>query len=130
MNELTNYVTAEGTYNNVPTSLTSNTSVVNLIDGLSISLSADKQNWINGTLTYTIDLKNQTTTSFENPVISDIIDTNLVTFIEDSVIINETKASSNEYSYDNSTNTLKITLTEAGANTITNIKFQVKKKTT
>ena len=34
MNELTNTVTSNGTYNNVPTELTSNVSVVNIIDGL------------------------------------------------------------------------------------------------
>lgn len=129
MNELTNFATAEGTYNSIPTSLTSNTSVVNLIDGLTLSLSADKQNWINGTLTYTITLSNQTTTSYQNPVISDTLDTSLVTFVEDSVTINETKASSSEYSYDTGTNTLKINLQEVQPNSNTNIKFQVKKKT-
>lgn len=129
MNELTNFATAEGTYNSIPTSLTSNTSVVNLIDGLTLSLSADKQNWINGVLTYTITLSNQTTTSYQNPVISDTLDTTLVTFVEDSVTINETKASSSEYSYDTSNNTLKITLTEVQPNSNTIIKFQVKKKT-
>lgn len=130
MNELTNFATAEGTYNSIPTSLTSNTSVVNLIDGLTLSLSADKQNWINGVLTYTITLSNQTNTTYENPVISDTLDTSLVTFVEDTVTINETKASSSEYSYDTGTNTLKITLTEVQPNSNTNIKFQVKKKTT
>ena len=35
MNELNNIATSVGTYNSVPTSLTSNTSVVNLIDGSS-----------------------------------------------------------------------------------------------
>lgn len=129
MNELTNFATAEGTYNSVPTSLTSNTSVVNLIDGLTLTIKADKQNWINGVLTYTITLSNQTNTAYEKPVISDILDTNLVSFVEDSVTINETKASSSDYTYDSSTNTLKITLTEVSANTDTNIKFQVKKKT-
>lgn len=33
MNELSNTVSSKGTYNNIPTSLTSNTSVVNITDG-------------------------------------------------------------------------------------------------
>lgn len=45
MNELTNIVTAVGNYNNVSTSITSNTSVVNLVSGLTITKEADKQNW-------------------------------------------------------------------------------------
>lgn len=48
MNELNNLVTTVGNYNSVPTSLTSNTSVVNMIDGLTITKTANKTNWIDG----------------------------------------------------------------------------------
>lgn len=130
MNELTNFAIAEGTYNSVPTSLTSNTTVVNVIDGLTLSLSADKQNLINGVLTYTITLNNQTNISFENPVITDVIDTDLVTFVDDSVTINKVKATNNEFNYTSSNHTLKITLTEVPANDVVTMTFQVKKKTT
>ena len=43
MNELNNVVTATGTYNDIPTSLTSNTMVVNMVDGLTIKKEADKK---------------------------------------------------------------------------------------
>lgn len=130
MNELTNTAIAEGTYNSIPTSLSSNTSVVNIIEGLTLTLAADKQNWINGALTYTITLNNQTSTAFNTPTITDIIDIDKVTFVEDSVTINETKATTSQYNYDSSTHTLKVTLTEVPANSTSTIKFQVKKKTT
>lgn len=130
MNELTNFAIAEGTYNSVPTSLTSNTTVVNVIDGLTLSLSADKQNLINGVLTYTIALNNQTNISFENPVITDVIDTDLVTFVDDSVTINKVKATNSEFNYTSSNHTLKIILTEVPANDVVTMTFQVKKKTT
>lgn len=45
MNELNNTVTATGNYNNIPTSLTSNTSIVNMIEGLTLTKDADKKNW-------------------------------------------------------------------------------------
>lgn len=43
MNELNNTATSLGTYNSIPTSLTSNTSVVNMIEGLTLPKDADKK---------------------------------------------------------------------------------------
>ncbi len=60
MNELSNTVNANGTYDNVPLSITSNTTVVKLVDGLTLTLAADKQYWKDGNLTYTITLNNTT----------------------------------------------------------------------
>ncbi len=128
MNELNNTATAEGQYNSIPTSLTSNTSVVTMIEGLTLTKTADKQNWSSGTLTYTIVLNNQTNTAYENPSIVDIIDTDLVDFVENSVTINEVTATSSEYTYNNDNHTLKVTLKEVLANSSSTIKFQVKKK--
>ena len=48
MNELNNLVIAVGNYNSVPTFLTSNTSVVNMTEGLTITKTANKTNWIDG----------------------------------------------------------------------------------
>lgn len=56
MNKLSNLVTVEGNYNNILTELTSNTSVVNMIEGLTVTKEADKQNWASGNLTYTITI--------------------------------------------------------------------------
>lgn len=128
MNELNNIATAVGTYNNVSTSLTSNTSVVNLIDDLTLMLEADKVNWSDGLLTYTITLDNQTTLSYVNPVIKDVLDTSKVEFVEGSVLIDQIEATSSEASYDSSSNTLQITLDEVGANSSKVISFKVKKK--
>lgn len=129
MNELNNVVTSTGTYNNIPTSLTSNTSVVNMIDGLTITKTADKQNWGSGNLTYTIVLDNQTATSYVNPSIVDVIDNNLVDFVTGSVTINGASASESEYSYNNDTHTLTVTPGDLTANSKVTITFSVKKKT-
>lgn len=128
MNELTNTVYSNGNYNNIPTSLTSNTSVVNMIEGLTLTKDADKKNWSDGLLTYTIKLNNSTTTPYTNPVITDIINTDLVEFVTDSVKINGVEATSSEYSYDTGTHTLTINLNDIEANTEVSVTFNVKKK--
>lgn len=128
MNEANNTATVNGNYNSIPTSLTSNTSVVNLIDGLAILKAADKKNWSDGYLTYTITVSNQTNSAYENPVITDVIDTTLVEFVAQTVVINEKSATSSEYNYNNDTHTLTINLSTVEASTVSIVKFSVKKK--
>lgn len=128
MNELNNTATSIGNYNNIPTSLTSNTSVVNMIDGLSLVKDADKQNWGSGNLTYTITITNQTDKDYTKPVITDIIDTNLVEFVEDSVTIDNVKASESQYEYDTANHTLTVNLDDVAASNVVNVSFSVKKK--
>ena len=81
MSELNNTVTSIGNYNSVPTSLTSNTSIVNMVEGLTLTKKADKNNWVSGYLTYTITLDNDTDKPYEMPVITDILDNTLVEFV-------------------------------------------------
>lgn len=126
MNELSNQVTSTGTYNSVPTSLTSNTSVVNVIDGLTLVKSADKTNWIDGVLTYTIEINNETDNSYQNPVVTDILNTNLVEFVDGSVTINGASATNLQYTYNDGTLTIKPD--EVQANSKTTMTFSVKKK--
>lgn len=128
MNELYNTVSSVGNYDNIPTSLTSNTSVVNMIEGLTLLKEADKQNWSDGYLTYKITLDNTTDKSYDNPVITDVIDNNLIDFVEDSVIINDVKADASKYNYDSDKHTLKITLDKVDASSKVTITFNVKKK--
>jgi len=122
MNELSNTVSSKVTYNNIPTSLTSNTSVVNII-----TKTADKQNWGSGSLTYTITIDNQSDMAYENPTVTDVINTNLVKFLDGSVVINNTVVTSQQYNYDDSSHTLTVTLDEVAAKSITTITFRVDK---
>lgn len=125
MDTLSNQITAEGTYNNIPTSMTSNVSIVNLISGLTLEKEADKTNWVDGPLTYTINIDNQTSVDYTNVTLTDIIDTSLVTLMEDSIMIDGVQ-STNGYTYTDGT--LKITLPTVNANTKTTVKFSVQKK--
>ena len=127
MNELNNTATAKGTYNNIPTSLTSNTSVVNIIDGLTLTKDADKKNWGSGELTYTITIDNQTDTTYVSPVITDVIDNGLVKFVTGSVMINDVAATEDEYSYNEASHTLTVNLKDIGASSTTTLTFRVEK---
>lgn len=128
MNELENTVTSVGNYNNIPTTLTSNISKVNIISGLTLTKEADKQNWSGGYLTYIITIDNQTNQNYASPVITDIIDTTLVEFVPDSVTIDNVKAPQEKYSYNDATHTLTINLDDVTPSSSTTLTFQVEKK--
>ena len=105
---LNNTATAVGTYNEISTSLTSNVSVVNL--------------------TYTVTINNQSTETYVAPVITDIIDTALVDFVDGSVMIDGVAATGSQYSYTSGTHTLSVTLTDIAPSTTKTVTFQVSKK--
>ena len=128
MNELNNTATAVGNYNNISTSLTSNTSTVNIIEGLTLTKTADKINWSNENLTYTLTIDNQTDNNYAKPVITDIIDNTLVDFIDGSVTINGVEATKQQYNYDNANHTLTIKLDDVTPSSNTTLTFLVKKK--
>lgn len=125
-NELTNTVTAVGNYNSIPTSITSTASVVTMIDGLTIAKTADKTVWADGELTYTIIVDNQTEKTYEEPVITDKLNTTLVEFVDGSVIIEGVAATVSEYLYQ--TDTLTINLSTINANDSKTVSFKVRKK--
>lgn len=128
MAELNNTATAVGSYNSIPTSLTSNTSVVNMVEGLTLVKDADKKNWANGILTYTITINNQTDVTYVKPIVTDIIDTSLVEFIQDSVTINDVQATQSQYNYEEASHTLTVNLDDVAENTTVTLTFSVTKK--
>lgn len=127
MNELTNIASATGTYNNLPTAITSEAVVVALIEGLSITKTTDKQSWANGPLTYTITVDNKAQETYVSPIVTDIIDTTLVSFVDGSVTIDGVKADESKYNYDTDTHTLTINLSDIASSASSIITFQVNK---
>lgn len=127
-NILNNTASATGNYNDIPTTITSDVSTVTLLNGLTITKAADKQVWADGLLTYTLTIKNEEGVEYTNPVITDILDGTLVTFVPDSVTINGVKATSEQYTYNEETNTLTINLASIAASSTTTVTFQVTKK--
>lgn len=126
MNELENTVTSSGTYDSVPISLTSNISVVKILDGLTLTIDADKTYWKDGNLTYTVTLKNETDNPYEAPVLSDVFDTSLIELVDNTITIDGVAATSSEYTY--TAPNLSITLDEVAARGEKVVKYSVKKK--
>ena len=128
MNELNNTVSSVGNYNGIPTSLTSNTSVVNMVNGLTITKDADKKNWGSGDLTYTIVVENNSDMTYEKPIVTDVIDTAYVNFVDGSVTIDGTPATELQYKYDQDSHTLTINLADIKPSTKTTLTFRITKK--
>lgn len=126
--DLSNTVSVLGNYNNIPTEISSEAVVVSMIDGLTVTKTADKMVWADGLLTYTIVINNKAALSYTTPVITDILDTTKVGFVNDSVTINGVKAETSKYTYEESTGKLTINLDDITATGSTTITFQVSKK--
>lgn len=126
--DLSNTVSVLGNYNNIPTEINSEAVVVSMIDGLTVTKTADKMVWADGLLTYTIVINNKADLSYTTPVITDILDTTKVGFVNESVTIDGVKAETSKYTYEESTGTLTITLDDITTTGSTTITFQVSKK--
>ena len=127
INELNNTANVSGTINGQTTALTSNTLEVNVINGLTAVKSADKTSWADGELTYTLIINNTTGQTYTSPVITDTLDTTLVTFVPDSVTINGSAATSSQYTYNNSNGLLTINLSDIATGGTATVTFKVTK---
>lgn len=122
--KLSNIATVVGNYDSVPTTLTSEAVITEMIAGLTIVKTADKQNWATGTLTYTVTITNNADSAFESPTFTDTLDPTLIKLIESSVQVNGSEA---EHTYDSSTGVLSIPLETIDTTVSTVITFQVQK---
>ncbi len=108
MASLKNRVYAAGQYG-AETVTIDNFVDVELLDGLTITKTADKTLWAGGLLTYTTTITNvNATMPYENIKVDDKLDTSIVTFEPDSVYKDDTKLSSSDYTYDILTGELHI----------------------
>ena len=81
-----------------------------------------------GKLTYTIEVDNQTNVDYTNPVITDKLDTTLITFVAGSVKLNGTELDASKYTYDDSTGLLTINIETVASMQKSTITFEVEKK--
>lgn len=126
--QLNNTAVIVGNYNEIPVSVSSQALVVTMIDGLTVTKTADKPVWADGYLTYTIEVDNQTTKDYTSPVVTDVLDSSLITFVSGSVSVNGEKLEESKYSYNEGTGTLTINLSDILPSSKTTITFQVAKK--
>lgn len=122
--KLTNVADVTGTYDSIPTTLTSEAIITDLISGLTIVKTADKQNWATGNLTYTVTITNAAENAFEKPTFTDILDPALIKLVENTVEVN---GSTTEYTYDPTTGKLSVELETIATEGSTTITFQVQK---
>lgn len=122
--KLSNTASVTGTYDAVPVTLESEAVITEIISGLTIQKTANKQNWASGTLTYTITITNNAVNSLEAPTVTDILDPKLISLVENSVEVNGSTA---QYTYDAASGllTLKLDAIAVGGNSV--ITFQVQK---
>lgn len=125
---LNNTVSVLGNYNEIPTSVSSQVLVVSMIDGLTVTKSADKMVWADGVLTYTVVVDNKTTVSYASPVVTDVLDISLVSFVNGSVTVDGEKLDESKYTYAEDTGTLIINLSDVLPSSTSTITFQVAKK--
>lgn len=126
--ELSNTATILGNYNSIPTEISTQVLLVTMLNGLKVEKTADKMVWVGGNLTYTIMVNNDTNESYTNPVITDVLDASLISFVNDSVTIDGVKMETTQYSYDSQSGKLTITLPDIEANGKKTVTFQVSKK--
>ncbi len=125
---LNNTATVLGTYNEIPTTLTSEVLATTLLSGLTVTKTADKEVWADGNLTYTITVDNQTTETYTSPVITDILDKDLVTLLTNTIKINDTAATTSDYEYEEATGKLTVNLSDIVPSSKVTVTFQVTKK--
>lgn len=123
--KLSNIANVTGNYDSIPTTLTSEAVITEMITGLTIVKTADKQNWASGYLTYTITIANNAENPFETPKITDTLDPTLIKLVDNTVQIDGTATT--DYTYSAETGELNITLDTIATGATSVITFQVQK---
>lgn len=126
--ELNNKATVLGNYNNIPTEISTQALIVTMINGLNVTKTADKMIWADGTLTYTLIVSNDTAETYTSPVITDTLDISLVSFVNNSVTIDNKIAEDSQYNYNEATGVLTINLPDIEPSLKKEVTFQVTKK--
>ncbi len=121
---LSNIANVTGDYDAIPTTLTSEAVITEMIAELTIVKTVDKQNCASGNLAYTVTISNSAENPFEKPTFTDTLDPLLISLVENSVRVNGTDAN---YTYDSETGLLTVELETIAKDGSTEITFQVQK---
>lgn len=122
--KLSNIANVTGNYDSIPTTLTSEAVITEMITGLTIVKTADKQNWASGYLTYTVTISNSAENPFETPTFTDTLDPTLIKLVDNTVKVNGTDA---QYTYDSVSGLLTVELETIEKDASTEVTFQVQK---
>lgn len=128
MNELNNFATVIGNYNDLQTTIQSDSITTLLINNLEINKSANKSIWATKNLIYTITIVNPTSVRFENVTVTDILNPTFVRLIVESLRINKIPVGYDYVNYDDSTGLLNIIIPIIEPNQTVVINFAVMKQ--
>lgn len=125
---LTNKVDIAGQYgeNSSPITFSSNLVTTTIVQGLTVTKAADKNTWVDGPLTYTITIQNNSGTTLKSGALTDNLNTDLVEFSTTYGVKIDNVAYS-EYTY--TSGELKITLPDLNDGDEKTITFQVTRTT-
>ncbi len=125
---LENKVDINGQYGDPasPIAFSSNTVTTNIIQGLSVTKAADKTNWVDGPLTYTVVVANESGSAMTTGTLQDSFNTTLVDFNTTYGVQIDGSATSN-FTYNDGL--LTITLPDLETDKQLTITFQVTRKT-
>lgn len=121
---LTNQADFAGSYGTAasPVVFSSNAVTTTIVQGLTATKTADKTYWVNGPLLYTIRIENNSGESFTKGVLTDVLNTDLITLdLAYGVEINSSKTS--DYTFTSGNLSIQLPdLEDGGTATVT---FQV-----
>ncbi len=122
---LSNSVDVTGTYDTEQLFLKSNTVVTKIVNGITVVMTADKEKWATGELTYNVTITNNADSPFETPKIVDILDPSLIKLVPNSVKVDSVDTN---YTYDESVGNLSIDLNTIAVGDSSVITFRVQQK--
>lgn len=122
---LSNSVDVTGTYDTEQLFLKSNTVVTKIVNGITVVMTADKEKWATGELTYNVTITNNADSTFETPKIVDILDPSLIKLVPNSVKVDSVDTN---YTYDESVGNLSIDLNTIAVGDSSVITFRVQQK--
>ena len=126
--ELTNQVDIAGEYGNPASTINFSSNLVSttIVQDLSVTKSADKTNWVDGPLTYTVVAANNSGSALTSGVLTDTFDTTLVDF-NTTYGVKLDGETYTQFTY--TSGTLEITLPTLDNDKQITITFQVLRKT-
>ncbi len=124
---LTNQVDIAGEYGDPasPISFSSNTVTTTIVQGLTVTKTADKTNWVDGPLLYTIVVKNDSGSTLSSGVLTDNLNVDLIEF-DSTYGVKIDGVTSTNFTYNSGE--LKINLSDLENEQQATITFQVTKK--
>jgi len=121
---VTNTAQIDGVYKTLPATLTTEEVTTQMVSGLTVTKTADKQMWASGNLTYTIVVKNDAGDTFSNIEVTDVLDITKIALVANTVQLDGKTVT---YTYTAATGTLSVKIPDLADDKSGTITFQVSK---